>query len=84
MIFAFSLEMNLLKLFELHRLGHVTSKPVVMGWDQVRHKPDCTTQKMARGLKFQIFEIEGLYCLCGKSKDADRFSRHTAELFLIH
>ena len=28
-------------------------------------------QKMARGLKFRIQKVEGLYCLCSKNKGAD-------------
>ena len=29
-------------------------------------------QSMARGLKFQIMEVEGLYNLCSKNKGADQ------------
>ena len=29
-------------------------------------------QKMARGLKFRIWEVEGLYYLCSKNKGADQ------------
>ena len=29
-------------------------------------------QQMARSLKFRIEEVEGLYYLCGKNKDADQ------------
>ena len=29
-------------------------------------------QKMARGLKFQIKEVEGLYYLCSENKGADQ------------
>ena len=29
-------------------------------------------QKMARGLKFQVKKVEGLYYLCSKNKDADQ------------
>ena len=33
----------------------------------------CTMQqKMARGLKFQIQEVEELHCLCSENKDADQ------------
>ena len=28
--------------------------------------------KMARGLKFQIKKVEGLYCLCSENKGADQ------------
>ena len=29
-------------------------------------------QKMARGLKFRIYEAEGLYYLCSENKGADQ------------
>ena len=29
-------------------------------------------QQMARGLKFQIWIVEGLYCLCSENKGADQ------------
>ena len=29
-------------------------------------------QKMARGLKFRIWKVEGLYYLCSENKDADQ------------
>ena len=29
-------------------------------------------QKMARGLKFRILKVEGLYYLCSENKDADQ------------
>ena len=29
-------------------------------------------QKMSRGLKFRIKEVEELYCLCKENKDADQ------------
>ena len=35
-------------------------------------------QKMARGLKFQIKEIEGLYYLCRKDKGIDQLHGYTA------
>ena len=50
-------------------------------------------QKMARGLKIRIEEVEGLYCLCSENKEADqlicglvfeyeksRFSRDTVHI----
>ena len=41
-------------------------------------------QKMARGLKFRIQEVEGLYYLCSKNKDADQLrGYHAADLRLI-
>ena len=30
-------------------------------------------QKMARGLNFLIYKVEGLYYLCSENKDADQF-----------
>ena len=30
-------------------------------------------QKMARGLKFRIYEVEGLYYVCRENKGADQF-----------
>ena len=36
-------------------------------------------QKMARGFKFWIKEVEGLYCLCSENKDADQL-RDTVQL----
>ena len=29
-------------------------------------------QKIARGLKFRLWEVEGLYCLCSENKGADQ------------
>ena len=29
-------------------------------------------QKMARGFKFQILEVEGFYCLCRENKGTDQ------------
>ena len=38
-------------------------------------------QKMARGLKFWIYKIEGLYNLCSETKDADQLRiYHAADL----
>ena len=35
-------------------------------------------QKMARGLKFGIKVVEGLYCLCSKNKGADQLCGYRA------
>ena len=35
-------------------------------------------QKMARGLKFQIKEVEGLYYICCENKGADQLCDHRA------
>ena len=49
-------------------------KPICQRWfnsDTIRAvKPN----KMARGLKFRIYEVEGLYFLCGENKDADQLT----------
>ena len=47
-------------------------KPVFGVSDQVPHKPACTKQKMARGLKVRIKEEEGLYYLCSENKSVDQ------------
>ena len=41
-------------------------------------------QKMARALKFQIWEVEGLHYLCSENKGADQLcDYHTADLRLF-
>ena len=40
-------------------------------------------QKMARGLKFQIYEEEGLYYLCSENKGADQFRGLPAKLICV-
>ena len=41
------------------------------------------TQKMVRGLKFQILKEEGLYYLCSENKDVDQLRSYcTADLRL--
>ena len=40
------------------------------------------SQKMVRGLKFQIYEEEGLYYLCSENKGTDQLARsHCALVF---
>ena len=47
-------------------------KPVFGVSAQVRHKPGCTTtDKMARDLKFQIWEEDGLLFLISQNKGTD-------------
>ena len=54
-------------------------KPVFRVSDQVRHKPGC----MAKGLKFRIQEVEGLYYLSSENKGADQLrGYHEADLRL--
>ena len=36
------------------------------------------SQILARGLKFRIDEVEGLYCLCSESKGADQLCGYRA------
>ena len=31
-------------------------------------------QKLARGLKFRIKQVEGFYCLCSENKEADQLT----------
>ena len=64
---------------------HAKTKPVLK--HEMLYEPHCekpgfptrsdTNQavqphKMARGLKFRIYEVEGLYYPCSKNKDADQ------------
>ena len=39
---------------------------------------------MVRGLKFQIYKVDGFYYLCSENKGADQLSgyRHTCDTFL--
>ena len=58
-------------------------KPVFGFFDQVWHKPAGQSQKMARDLKFQIYEVEGLYYPCSENKGADQLrGYHEADLRL--
>ena len=50
----------------------VVRKPVFGVSDQVPHKPGCQPHKMARGLKFRLKEVEGLYYLCSENNGADQ------------
>ena len=52
----------------------VVRKPVFGVSNQVWHKPG-TAQKMARGLKFRILVVEGLYYLCSQNKACRSASR---------
>ena len=48
-------------------------KPVFGISDQVPHKPAyIQTQKMVRGLRFRIYQVEGLYYLYSKNKGNDQ------------
>ena len=58
----------------IHKTGVLTinlvvRKPVFWVSNLVRHKQ---SQKVVRGLKFQIYEVEGLYYLCSENKGADQ------------
>ena len=62
-------------------MSHVMRKPVFRASDQFRWvvKP----QKMARGLKSWIYEVEELYYLCSENKGADQLRGYrTADLHL--
>ena len=47
-------------------------KPVFGVSDQVRHNQSVDLQKIARGLKFRIKEVEGLYYPYSENKGADQ------------
>ena len=66
------------------QLSRVVRKPVFRSSDQVWHKPGCTaSQKMARGLKFRIKKVDGLYYLCSENNVADHLQDYkTADLRL--
>ena len=51
------------------KLSLVVRKPVFGVSDTNRA---VQSHKMARGLKFRIQEVEGLYYLCSENKDADQ------------
>ena len=51
----------------------VVRKPVFGVSDLVRHKPVAVqSQKMARGLKFRNYVVEGLYYPCSENKGTDQ------------
>ena len=39
------------------------------------------SQKMARGLKFQVYKVEGLYYLCKENKSADQLRSNCIFVF---
>ena len=43
-------------------------KPVFGVSDHIQHKSGCATTDTARGLKFRIYAVEGLYYLCSEKK----------------
>ena len=55
-------------------------KPVFRVSDQVPHNQALQPHKMARGLKFRIKKVEGLYYLCSENKGANQL-RSSASLF---
>ena len=59
-------------------------KPVLVGFTTRFHTNRAVQpQKMARGLKFRIQEVKGLYYLCSKNKGADQLcGYHEADLRL--
>ena len=66
-----------LSLDEAH-MSPVMRKPVFRVSNQVRHKPGCRRKKMARGLKFWIKEVEGLYYPCIENKGVDQLRNNRA------
>ena len=67
-------------------MSRVLTKLVFGISDQVQHKPNSATvqpQKMVRGSKLRVEEVEGLYYLCKENKGADYLSGyHAADLRL--
>ena len=55
-------------------MGHFMRKPVFGIFDQARHTLGYTVQKMHRGFKFLIGEVEELYHLCSENKGSDQLS----------
>ena len=57
-------------------------KPVFGVSNQVRHNPGCIQpQKMARGLKFRIWVVEGLYYPYSEKQTASLFSHMQKSCF---
>ena len=55
-------------------------KPVIWVSDKVQDKLDSTAQKMVRGLKFRIFDVEKLYYLRSQNKGTDQLrDNHAAD-----
>ena len=50
----------------------VMTKPVFGGFDWSHTNLAVQPLKIARGLKFWILKVEGLYYLCSENKDADQ------------
>ena len=73
--------------FQASSLSHIMRKPVflVCRPGPTQTMLDRQTQKMARDLKFQIYQGEGLYQLCSKNKGADQLHCYrTADLSLCY
>ena len=51
--------------------------------NQVRHKAGCTSVKMDRGLKFQIWKVDRLYCPFSKTKVAKPLNSHMHKAGLL-
>ena len=67
-----------MKLTDGPYMSSVMRKPVFGVFDQVQHKLAVQPQKMARGMKFCIKELEGLYILCSEKKGADQLCSYRA------
>ena len=64
-------------------MSRFTTKPVSMVSDQVCTNQAVQRQKMARGLKFLIYKVEGWHYPCTKYKGADQLCGYrTADLCL--
>ena len=76
-------------IFKLSSNTHVISssvcimKPVFGVFNQVDTNQPVWPHMVARGLQFQIYEVEGLYYLCSKIKGTDQLGGYcTADLHL--
>ena len=68
-----------LQLANVSHMSLVVRKPAFRVSDQVRHNRVEQPQKMARGLKFWIYVVEGLYYPYSENKGADQLrSKETA------
>ena len=59
-----------------YNMSHVMRKPTFwfLTWSDTNQAVQL--QKMARGLKFRIRKVEGLYYLCSKNKGANQLRGH--------
>ena len=62
----------------IYHLSRATTKPVLGFPTRSATNQTVEPQKMARGLKFQIYEVEGLYYLFSKNKGANQMQGYCA------